>query len=645
MSDPHAPDAAPATTPPSQDPSAREKAGVSAWGELLQAARITACEQDLDLRYLAVLDQSPDGQGLTGAIGKLETEVFSGEVARRLVAIKRAAIESNRPRQGRVVVEAGGATRSFDVTATPRRDEHGTIVGVLSVAVELTEALQAQDLLRSSQSRLSGILDSAMDAIISTGPDRRIVFFNPAAERMFGVSAAEAIGTEITRFVPPAMRDEHAALMDNFGETGVTARRIALSDLRAHRATGEDFPIEASISHTGTGDDRLFTIIIRDRTEHDQLQAQLLQSQKLEGIGRLAGGVAHDFNNLLTVILGYCELLRMRQRGGSELEEINNAARRASQLTRQLLAFSRRQVLQVETLDLNGLIRGLNRMLRRIIGEDVVLETDLADDFLWVVADVGQMEQVLLNLVVNARDAMPSGGTLRIVTRISDPAIAHPGLSPRQLVELTVSDTGVGMAEDVRTRIFEPFFTTKGDAGTGLGLATVYGIVTQTGGDIACDSTPGQGSTFHVWLPLAPAPKPADETAQAESRPTHGHETVLLVEDEALVRELAARALREYGYKVLEAQDVESALRYVDHQSLAIVVSDVVMPGRSGDDLSTEIARRRPGLPVLLMTGYSEALLQRPVDPAHLLRKPFTPTDLIAKIRALLDRRPPAYTL
>ena len=190
--------------------------------------------------------------------------------------------------------------------------------------------------------------------------------------------------------------------------------------LRAVRASGEEFPIEASISHTGSGDAQLFTVIVRDRTEHDRLQAQLLQSQKLEGISRLAGGVAHDFNNLLTVILGYCELMRMRQRGGSELEEINSAARRASQLTRQLLAFSRRQVLQVETLDLNVLIRGLHRMLRRIVGEDVVLDTDLADDMLWVVADVGQMEQVLVHLAVNARDAMPSGGTLRITTRIAD---------------------------------------------------------------------------------------------------------------------------------------------------------------------------------------------------------------------------------
>jgi hypothetical protein len=206
-------------------------------------------------------------------------------------------------------------------------------------------------------------------------------------------------------------------------------------------------------------------------------------------------------------------------------------------------------------------------------------------------------------------------------------------------VRLSVTDTGVGMTDDVRARIFEPFFTTKGDAGTGLGLATVYGIVTQTGGDIACTSTPGGGSTFDVWLPLASPPRESASSGPPPHQAAHGDETVLVVEDEALVRELAARSLREYGYKVLEATDVESALRYAGHPGLAVVVSDVVMPGRTGDDLTTELARRRPGLPVILMTGYSEALLKRPVDPAYLLRKPFTPTELIAKIRHVLDRR------
>ncbi|HTU98981.1 MAG TPA: ATP-binding protein [Luteitalea sp.] len=623
---------------------ARVDAGMQAWPELLRLARITIAEQDLDLRYTAVFDQAGvalDGRDL---VGRHESEVFSGAVLEQLRALKTKVIASGLSLQDRVAVSDGQQDRWFEISVTPRRDEHGRTIGVLSLAIDLTDDVRARERFRNSETRLAGILGSAMDAIISTGPDRRILLFNPAAERMFGVRAEEAIGTDIERFVPLHLRGTvgpHLRDVNPDPAAGPPLAQGTVGAQRAVRASGEEFPIEASISHTGEGDDHLVTVIVRDRSEHDQLQAQLLQSQKLEGIGRLAGGVAHDFNNLLTVILGYCELLRMRQRTGTELEEINNAARRASQLTRQLLAFSRRQVLQVETLDLNGLIRGLNRMLRRIIGEDVQLQTDLSEDGAWLVADVGQMEQVLLNLVVNARDAMPDGGRLRIATRIVDHAPARPGATAVPSVELSVSDSGVGMSEDVRLRIFEPFFTTKGDAGTGLGLATVYGIVTQTGGEIACSSLPGEGSTFQVWLPLA-APREPIERPVAAGYPVRGDETVLVVEDEALVRELAARSLREYGYKVLEAADVDGALAFADHPGLAIVISDVVMPGRSGDDLFTELARRRPGLPVLLMTGYSEALLKRPVDPIHLLRKPFTPAELIAKIRHLLDRRPQA---
>jgi PAS domain S-box-containing protein len=562
-------------------------------------------------------------------------------VGNRLVAIKRGAIERGRPQQGRVDVVIEGRVRSFEVTATPRRDEQGRIVGVLSVAVDLTDVLRTHERHHPMHARLTGILGSAMDAIISTGPDQRILYFNPAAERMFGVAAEDVVGTDIGRFVPAALRDGHAALMRSFGDEGAAARRMGgLGVLRAVRASGEEFPIEASISHTGSGDAQLFTVIVRDRTEHDRLQAQLLQSQKLEGISRLAGGVAHDFNNLLTVILGYCELMRLRQRGGSELEEITGAARRASQLTRQLLAFSQRQVLQVETLDLNALIRGLHRMLRRIVGEDVILDTDLADDPLWVVADVGQMEQVLVHLAVNARDAMPAGGTLRITTRMVDGTPAESGTAAVPSAELVVSDTGPGLTEDARTRVFEPFFSTRGEggAGSGLGLATVYGIVTQTGGDIVCLSALGQGTTFQVRLPLAAPPAPGEiRDSASPERAIRGHETVLLVEDEPMVRELAARALREYGYTVFEAKDVAGALRYLEYPNLAIVVSAVVAPQQGGEDLPTEVARRRPGVPVLLLAGSSEAPLQRPVDPAHVLRKPFTPSALVARIRQLLD--------
>ncbi len=611
---------------------------VDAWAELLRVARISIAEQDLNLRYTAAGEQTTPSPVGPHVIGRHESDVFSGDALAQLTRMKQRAIEEGSSLRARVCLPVNGEQRWFETTVTPRRDGTGRPSGVLSLSVDMSEIVGMTERLRASEARLAGILGAAMDAIVSVGTDHRIVYFNPAAEQMFGVAADDAIGSDIARFIPVESRGADRSLIATRVAGDLEGGRPALGKLRARRASGESFPIEASISTADDGD-KLTTVIIRDRSEHDQLQAQLLQSQKLEGIGRLAGGVAHDFNNLLTVILGYCELLRVRQRRGVELDEIDNAARRASQLTRQLLAFSRRQVLQVETLDLNGLVRGLNRMLRRIIGEDVQLRTELTDDPTWVVADVGQMEQVLLNLVVNARDAMPGGGSLRVATQLvqQSHATAPTDAPPRTLVELTVQDTGVGMAEDVRSRIFEPFYTTKGDAGTGLGLSTVYGIVTQTGGEITCRSAPGAGATFIVRLPLGAAPpaeKAGGPTAPGAQR---GSETVLLVEDDGLVRELAARALREYGYTVLEARDVDGALRYLDSPGLAVVVSDVVMPGRSGDDLATEVARRRPGLPVLLVTGYSESLLQQPVDAAHLLRKPFTPADLVARIRHLID--------
>ncbi len=597
-----------------------DTAGLGSWGQLLQAARITAAEQDMELRYLAVVEQ-PDGPDLSGIIGLRDGDLYDSEVAARLEAIKRGAIESGRPRQGRVDLTHDAGRRSYELTATPRRNEHGEIVGVLSVAVEVTPLLHAHPQPPATPTPLAAVLEAATDAIISTGPDQRIVYVNPAAARMFGVHAAEAIGSAVTRLVPS---------IDD------------LAPLRARRASGEDFPVEVALSHSGEGEHRVSTMIIRDRTEHERWLAQRVQSQTLDGIGRLAGGVAHDFNNLLTVILGYGELLRTRQRASTELDEINNAARRASQLTRQLLAFGRRQVLQVETVDLNGLVRGLYRMLRRSLGEGVVLTTTLADEALWVVCDAGQMEQVLVNLVTHAREAMPSGGTLHIATRIVD-AKPHDAADPATgMVELTVHDSGVGMTEDERVRIFEPFFTPSAGTGTGLGLATVHGIVTQSDGRIECESAPGQGTRFRISLPLAlPPPDAVTLTTDDVAR---GDETVLLVESEPRVRDLAARALREYGYAVLEAHDVASALRHVEHPRLAIVVADACVPGGGGNDLATDFALRRPQLPVLLMTSQSGAGGHHPEDPLRLLRKPFTPADLMARIRAVLDRgqAPPA---
>ena len=370
----------------------------------------------------------------------------------------------------------------------------------------------------------------------------------------------------------------------------------------------------------------------------------VLRSQKLEALGRLAGGVAHDFNNLLTVILGYADLLsrygaddHAREVGG----EIQKAAERAAGLTRQLLAFSRKQVLRPSVLDLNHLVRNLETMLRRLIGEDVQLTTSLHAGRLPVKADAGQLEQVLTNLVVNARDAMPRGGRLTLST--TEAPVAPDG-ARRAL--LTVTDSGCGMDEKVLKRLFEPFFTTKEvGKGTGLGLAMVYGVVKQSGGRIEVESEPGRGSTFRVYLPLSDGVPEVVEAPVTPNRSADGTETILLVEDEDAVRQLARRALQARGYNVLEAGDGVAALTVCQRhlRSIDIVVTDVVMPRLSGVDLVQKLKTVRPQLKVLYVSGYTDSTVVRhgvEESEANYLQKPFTPDLLTRKVRELLDHVP-----
>ena len=390
--------------------------------------------------------------------------------------------------------------------------------------------------------------------------------------------------------------------------------------------------------------------LARTREALRKSEAQLLHAQKLEAIGRLAGGVAHDFNNIITAILGYCELMRLDSprddpRHG-DLEEINAAAERAATLTRQLLAFSRRQVLDPQSLHLNEVVAEMDRMLRRLIGEDMELRTHLDPDLGWVRADLGQIEQVMMNLVVNARDAMPDGGMVTISTanvELGKDIGAHLEGGPGPHVMLAVSDTGCGMDADTRSRLFEPFFTTKPQGkGTGLGLATVYGIVRQSGGTIYVYSEPGRGSTFKIYLPeVAP---PATRAARVSQPPPRldGDETVLLVEDESAVRALARKVLETHGYTVLEADRGARALELSDaHRGVVhLLVTDVVMPEMGGREVAQQLARRRPDMRVLFMSGYTDdAVVLHGVLAADVayLQKPFTPQGLLRKVRAVLD--------
>ena len=403
------------------------------------------------------------------------------------------------------------------------------------------------------------------------------------------------------------------------------------------------------------GESPQLLVIGQDISELRRLEHQLLLAQRMEGIGRLAGGIAHDFNNLLTAILGHAEMAQddvaPTDPARGNIAEITRAAQRAADLTRQLLAFARRQIIEPRIVDLNGLVLNVDRMLRRLMGEDIELVT-VQDPDLWRVRiDPGQFEQVLVNLAVNARDAMPGGGTLVIETRnvhLDDEfARQHTTVQPGPHVLLAVSDTGVGMDPEVLAHIFEPFFTTKEvGKGTGLGLATCYGIVKQNRGSIWVDSERAIGTTFRIYLPRAEAVLPASEPAEPRAvEQPRGSETVMLVEDEVLVRNLAADALRRHGYQVLSASTGLEALDLAGQilHPIDVLVTDVVMPQMGGEQLAVRMLSERPTLKVLFISGYTDvAVLQHGtlVTATALLQKPFTPGQLVHRVRELLDTDP-----
>jgi two-component system, cell cycle sensor histidine kinase and response regulator CckA len=451
-------------------------------------------------------------------------------------------------------------------------------------------------------------------------------------------------------------------LYQTFNGVYRTGEPVKVLDVEVIRKDGTKAFNEISVSliRDSEGKPIGFRGIARDVTERKHaeiemvtLQEQLRQSQKMEAIGQLAGGVAHDFNNLLTVIHGYSELIltsldensRLRQ----DVQEIIHASERASSLTRQLLAFSRKQVLQPKVLDLNAHVFDMDKMLRRMIGENIELMTLLAKDLGRIKADPGQIEQVILNLAVNARDAMLNGGKLTIETANieldENYARSHIGVTPGHYVMLSVSDTGVGIAREVKERIFEPFFTTKEKGkGTGLGLSTVFGIIQQSGGNIWVYSEPGLGTTFKIYLPRIEEDTESLKPSAVSTKSLQGSETILLVEDEEIVRKLACTILQKNGYKVLEAPNGEEALRIVQGQNgnpIHLLVTDVVMPGMSGRQLADLLERLRPEMKILYISGYTDnaivhhGVLEKGID---YIQKPFTIEGLARKVREVLDK-------
>jgi PAS domain S-box-containing protein len=533
--------------------------------------------------------------------------------------------------------------------------EDGLLTAVWGTQRDVTEQRLSEEMVRATRDRMEAIVEASPLPIVVVGVQGEVLLWNRAAEQTFGWTAEEIIGRRL-----PCVPEDRQAEYDAFRTDVIEGRPFMGRETVRVRKDGTriDVSISTSAIHDAAGravgSVALYVDIGgRKRAEEAlrQSQEQLRQAQKMEAVGRLAGGIAHDFNNLLSAILSYSEMvmsdLPEAHPSREDLEQIRQAGARAAELTQQLLAFSRRQLLQLRPLDLNTVVAGVDRMLRRVIGEDVVLQTVLAPDIRSTRGDAGQLEHVLMNLAVNARDAMPAGGTLTITTADLDVGEAGPAtwpeLSPGRYVTLAVRDTGAGMTPEVQERIFEPFFTTKPVGhGTGLGLSTVYGIVAQSGGQVFVRSAPGAGSTFTICLPVHTA-EAEPTVASPPPRPVHGGaETVLLVEDELLVRQVTHEILRRSGYQVLEASDGAEALRLLgDHPGrIDLLLTDVVMPGMSGYELVDRARPLRPAMRILYVSGYSEEAITRQgqaTESIELLAKPFTPGVLTAKIRQLLD--------
>jgi PAS domain S-box-containing protein len=516
-----------------------------------------------------------------------------------------------------------------------------------------------------------GLLEGAPDAMVCVDRDGWIALVNAQAERLFGYPRDELVGQPVELLVPDAAKTAHQAHRARYTADPQPRPMSARMELAARRRDGSTFPAEISLSAIKTDDGILVTAAVRDVTERlelraererlrsqaerDKLERQLQQSQRLETLGQLAGGVAHDFNNLLAVISNYAafigeEVAKDASQVGwqsvrDDVEQIQRAAERAADLTHQLLAFARRDVVQARPLNLNEVIARVEQLLIRTLGEHVVLKTDLASGLYMVLADPGQIEQALINLAVNARDAMPSGGTLAVQTANTDIDAGHAasrvGLQPGQYACMKVSDTGFGMTREVIDHAFEPFFTTKPKGeGTGLGLATVYGIITRAHGYVQIYSEPGIGTTFTILLPATGQGVRAQPTVDKESGNGVG-ETVLVVEDEPAMREVTRRILSRRGYRVITAASGREAIEIAANHAggIDVLLTDVIMPQMLGKEAAERIRALRPSVKVLFMSGYTQGLLdtQGVLEAGvNLIEKPFTEASLLTKLRQII---------
>jgi PAS domain S-box-containing protein len=557
-----------------------------------------------------------------------------------------------------VDASAPGQPFTYDSTALSRLIVNGSTAVVMALLVGgIQERLARQNEILAterSEDRQRALTDPASEAILTIDTGSVVTAANPASAELFGYPIDEIVGESITKLMPPAYRGRHFDAFARYLRTGRRTIPWHGAELRGLHANGREFPIEVSIGEYGSGPERRFTGIIRDISRRKDMEAQLLQAQKMDAIGRLAGGVAHDFNNLLTAIGGYAELVGSSMELDDPRQEaiggIRQATDQAASLTKQLLAFSRSQELRPAVIDLSQVVTNLVPMLRRLLGERIELVVKPTEEPCRTHADRSQIEAILVNLAVNARDAMPDGGTLAIETANVELDASNwlhdSDVAPGAYAGLVVSDTGVGMDATTLSHVFEPFFTTKAPgSGTGLGLATVYGTVKQSGGYIWVYSEPSHGTTFKVYLPSTDepdTPAPTEEPSPVGTRQT-GHETILVAEDEAVVREMVVASLERLGYRVVAASTGEEAVRLIDRlgDEIDLLLSDVVMPGMSGPDLYDRARRTRPDLRAVFMSGYTALSMGRPIpDGITLLEKPFSAARLDQVVRETLARDP-----
>ncbi|HET9308326.1 MAG TPA: PAS domain S-box protein [Candidatus Sulfotelmatobacter sp.] len=618
--------------------------------------------KDLDGRYMMINSAGAAliGRSVEEVLGKDDSELLSPDTGPAVMELDRRVVASGSTQTYEErAAGADGVSRLYLATKGPYRDAHGEVAGLLGICRDITARKRAEEEIRQSQQKLRFHFDHTPLAVVEWDLDFRVTAWNPSAERIFGYTRQQALGQHGSFIVPDAYREPVDRVWRDLihpAEGRDTPRaRFGHND----NITKDGRLISCEWYNTPLVDDsgRVFGVasLVQDVTERVALEERLRHSQKMEAVGRLAGGVAHDFNNLLTVILGYTQLLAdnvpARSKMADSTAQIKSAAERAAGITRQLLAFSRKTVLKPRVLNLNDVLLNLDSLLRRLIGEDIEVFTVPADDLGSVKADPGQIEQVIMNLALNSRDAMPRGGKITLETANStlDQTYAtdHQPVQPGSYIMLAVSDTGCGMSPETQSRIFEPFYTTKEvGKGTGLGLSMVYGIVKQSGGYIWVYSEPNRGTTFKIYLPRVdqPAERSADEKRASPAQ--RGSETILLVEDDPQLRELSSSVLAHCGYNMLVAATPEEGLDIckANHSDIRLLVTDVVMPRINGRELAEKILKVCPKVRVLYISGYtSNAIVHYGVleEGLWFLPKPFSLSALVAKVREVLDAATP----